>query len=126
MHNDENGSELIKISAEIASAVCRDREYDCMVRLSSIKNREDMAVVLRSLSDIFGNAVVIATGGRAYGYAPSVSLKIAEENTIKKINAVYTVIQKLLFSLDFNPNVQLTAARCCADIFAAAEDSGGR
>ena len=126
MHNDENGSELIKLSAEIASAVCRDREYDCMVRLGSIKNREDMAVVLRSLSDIFGNAVVIATGGRAYGYAPSVSLKIAEENTIKKINAVYTVIQKLLFSLDFNPNVQLTAARCCADIFAAAEDSGGR
>lgn len=125
-HNDENGSEIMKLSSEIAAAVCKDREYDCMARLCSIKNRDDMTSVLRSLSDIFGNAAVISAGGKTYGFSPSVSAEIAEKNSVKKINAVYTVIQRLLRSMDFNPNVQLTAARCCAEIFSAAEDSSGR
>lgn len=121
-HNDEGSTELLKLSAEIAAAVCKGREYDCMVRLCSIKNREDMSAVLRSMSDIFGNAAVTAAGGKPYGFAPSVSSEIAEENSIKKINAVFEVIGELLRSLDFNPNVQLTAARCCAEIFSAAEE----
>lgn len=121
-HSSEGEAELLKLSGGIASDICRGREYDCMAKLCGIKNRDDMTVVLRSLSDIFGNAAVLAAGGKPYGFSPSVSSEIAEGNSIKKINAVYEVIGELLRSLDFNPNVQLTAARCCAAVFSAVEE----
>lgn len=121
VHNNENSLPAEKLSVLIARAVCSDKEYDCMTHLCSIRNREEMAAVFRSLSDIFGNAAVISAGGRAYGFSPSVSSEIADKNSIKKINAVYGVIRELLRSMDFNPNVQLTAARCCAEIFDAIE-----
>lgn len=121
-YEGEGEAELLKLSEGIASAVCAGKEYDCMARLCGIKNRDDMTAVLRNLSDIFGNAAVISAGGRAYGFSPALSGKIAEESSLRKINIIYEKILELLRSMDFNPNVQLTAAVCCAEIFNAAEE----
>lgn len=121
-HSGEGESLLLKLSEEIACAVCEGREYDCMVRFAGIKNREDMVTVLHNLSDIFGNAMASAVKGKTYGFVPSASEKIANENSIKKINVLYETVGGLIRSLDFNPNVQLIAAVCCAKMFDAAEN----
>ena len=120
-HAGEGEAALLKLSEEIASAVSAGREYDCMTGLCAVKNREDMTAVLRNLSDIFGNAAVKAAKGKSYGFSPEITEKIANENSVRKINLIYEAVGGLIRSLDFNPNVQLTAAACCAKMFEAAE-----
>lgn len=120
-HEDESVLGLFRLAEKIASAVSQNREYDCMVGFASIKNREDLSEVLKNLSDIFGNAAAVCVGGKPYGFFAETSEKIAEKLTLRKINNIYEAVLGLLRSMDFNPNVQLAAAGCCAAMFEAAE-----
>lgn len=120
---DESLTELYTLAEKIGEAVCSNDEYACMAGFAAAKNRENLGVVLRNLSDIFGNAVMVCSGGRPYGFFSPVSEKIGTELSIKKINDIYTALGELLRSLDANPNVQIFSAGCCAAIFEAMEKS---
>lgn len=114
-------SELLYVSEEIAESISEGREYNCLVRISKLKDREELSAVLDNLSDIFGNALAVAAGGKCYGFSPSVTEKIALSYSIRKLRLIYDTILELRRSLEFNPNKQLIPAVCCARIFEAAE-----
>ncbi len=114
-------TELLELSEELAEHICAGKEYDSLVALKNARNRSELSAILSNLSDIFGNALVIAAGGKPYGFAPSVSQKVALSYSLKKLNSIYDTILGLLRTLDFNPNHQLISTVCCARIFEAAE-----
>lgn len=114
-------TELLELTEELAENICAGKEYDCLVAVKKAKNRSELAAILSNLSDIFGNALAIAAGGKSYGFAPSVSEKVALSYSAKKLNSIYDTILRLLRTLDFNPNQQLISTVCCAKIFEAAE-----
>lgn len=114
-------TELLELSEELAENICAGREYDCLVAVKKLKNRSELSAVLSNLADIFGNALVIAAGGKPYGFAPSVSEKASLSYSARKLNFIYDTILELLRALDFNPNQQLISTVCCAKIFEAVE-----
>ena len=114
-------TELLELSEKLAENICAGREYDCIVAVRALKNRSELSAVLSNLADIFGNALVIAAGGKPYGFAPSVSEKASLSYSARKLNSIYDTILELLRALDFNPNQQLISTVCCAKIFEAVE-----
>ncbi len=121
-HGDESALALFKTAEKIAVAVMESREYDCMKQFASVKNRDDLGVLLKNVSDIFGNAAAINVSGKPYGFFSPVSERISAKLPLKKINKLYEAAVALLKSMDFNPNVQLAAAGCCARLFTAVEE----
>lgn len=122
---DESRLALFRLSEKIASAVLKKNEYECMTGFASLKNRNDLSEVLKNISDIFGNAAAVYAGGTPYGFFSRLSEDIAAKMSVKKINKIYETAPRLLRAMDFNPNVQLAAANCCAEIFSAAEGTNG-
>lgn len=120
-HTDEGALALFRLAEEAAGAVADNHEYRCMATFASVKKRDELAEMLKNLSDIFGNAAAICVGGKPYGFFSEKSEQLAAHLTLKKINLIYETILELLRTMDFNPNVQLAAAGCCAKMFAAAE-----
>lgn len=114
-------SELLRLAEEITAKLCDSKEYDCLVLMKGIKDRNELTDVLRNLSDIFGNAVITAVKGVHYGFSPEITNKVVLSYPLRKINYIYETILELLRSMDFNPSVQLTTAVCCAKMFEAAE-----
>ncbi len=125
-HEDEDALILFTTAEKIAEAVTVGKEYDCMKHFASVKTREDLATLLKNLSDIFGNAAALYTSGKTYGFTSPVSAQISERMNLKKINNIYETVIGLLKSMDLNPNVQLAAAGCCAKMFNAAEKTAER
>ncbi len=120
-NEDESATEMFTLAEKIAGEILDNREYGCMAGFAAAKNRENLALLLRNLSDIFGNAAMVCTGGRSYGFFSPVSKRIAAEMSLKKINYIYETAGELLYALDLNPNVQIFSAGCCARLFAARE-----
>lgn len=122
-HENEGALTLLKISEKIALAAANNREYDCMAGLCKAKNREELGVILKNLTDIFGNAAAVRAGGRPYGCFSSETEEISRLLSLKKASVLYDTALGMLREIDFNPNVQLAAAACCAKMFDAAENA---
>lgn len=120
-HKDEGALALFKLAEEIASEVSDKQEYKCMVKLSAVKNRDDLSEVIKNLSDIFGNAAVLSAGGKPYGFFSRASEEIAERLPLRKITRLYDVSLALLRGMEFNPNAALAAAECCGRMFESVE-----
>ena len=122
---DENEMEMFTLAERIAEEILRDNEYGCLTGFIMAKNRENLGFVLRNLSDIFGNAAMVTMGGRKYGFFSPVSERIAVDMSLERINKIYEISGELLRALDFNPNVQIFSAGCCARLFATEEKAEG-
>ena len=120
-HEDEGRLALFELAEKIAVSVAQKNEYECMTCLAGVKSRDELGEILKNLSDIFGNAAALCAGGKPYGFFSEKSREIANQLTLKKINDIYETTLELLRAMDFNPNVQLACAGCCARMFAAAE-----
>lgn len=112
---------LFTLAEECASLVADKNEYDCLVKLSKLKNRDELSSVLKNLSDIFGNAVALSAGGKPYGFFSGVSEKLSERLSSKKLIRLYDITNDFLRGIDFNPNVKLTIASLCAKMFETVE-----
>lgn len=118
-----NGSdaELFRIAAEIANGLCCSREYDCAIRFSSVKTREDAGQLLNLLSEIFTKAAAISSGGKISGAFSDQAKQMSQKISIKIISKLYDAVGELISELDFNPNLQLFNAHCCAKLFSVIE-----
>lgn len=118
---DGSDAEIFRIAAEFSDALCEGREYNCAVRLASIKTREDSAAVLALLREIFAKAAVLRSGGKISGAMYEQAERISRRFSLKIINELYNTAASLDMSLNFNPNLQLFNAHCCAKLFSVTE-----
>lgn len=118
---EEGEFALFTLAEQISKAVSQNREYDCLRSFSSVKNRDELAVVMKNITDIFGNAAALKVSGKTYGFRSPVSADIAGKLSLKKINDIYGAVMGMLKTMELNPNVQLSSACCCGKMFLAAE-----
>lgn len=112
---------MFTLAEEVASLVADKNEYDCLVKLSKLKNRDELSSVLKNLSDIFGNATSLCAGGKPYGFSSGISEKLSEKLTAKKLIRLYDITNDFLWGIDFNPNLKLTVASLCGKMFETVE-----
>lgn len=118
---DGSDAELFKTAAEIANGLCGGREYDCAIRFSSVKTRDDAGQLLTLLSEIFTKASVISSGAKDDGAFSEQAKQMSQKMSIKIISKLYDAVGELISELDFNPNLQLFNAHCCAKLFSVIE-----
>lgn len=118
---DGGGAENFRIAAEFSDALCGGREYGCAVLLAAIKTREDSAAVLSLLREVFAKAAVLRGGGKISGAMTEQAERISRKFNLKTITELYNTLSALVESLNFNPNLQLFNAHCCAKIFSVIE-----
>lgn len=118
---DGSDAEIFRIAAEFSDALCGGREYGCAVLLSAIKTREDSAAVLTVLREIFAKAAVLKSNGKISGAMYEQAERISRKFNLKTITELYNTASSLAASLNFNPNLQLFNAHCCAKIFSVTE-----
>lgn len=109
------------LAEETAILVSEKREYECLAKLSKLKTRDELTAVMRNLSDIFGNASALYSGGKPYGFCSEVCTVISKQLSVKKLMSLYDVTNDFLGSIDFNLNVKLTIAALCAKMFEIVE-----
>lgn len=118
---DETAAALLKTASEIAEALYAGKEYDCAVRFSSLKTRDEIGQVLALLSDLFASAAERLSGGECRGVLSVQAAKLAGRIRLITASQLYDAASELLAALEFNPNVSLFAAHCCEKLFTVLE-----
>ena len=121
----EENSEKIRLyncAAEISEALSEGREYDCGVLFSGIGSREELCDILGILSEIFAGAASLKSGLSPKGaFLPQIE-KSSKKLRLKTIYELYEECTSLYKKCEFNPNLQLFAARCCCALFSIREN----
>ena len=119
--NNSETIELYKKAADISSAIAEGREYECGVLFSGIKSREDLSLILGVLSEIFAGAAASKSGLTNKGALSEQSKAISRRLSLKTVCGLYEECSSLYKKCEFNPNLQLFAARCCSSLFTERE-----
>lgn len=119
--NNNETIELYKKAADISSAIAEGREYECGVLFSGIKSREDLSLILGVLSEIFAGAAASKSGLTNKGALSEQSKAVSRKLSLKTVCGLYEECSSLYKKCEFNPNLQLFAARCCSSLFTERE-----
>ena len=120
----ENSKETIELynrANEISSAIAEGREYDCGVLFKEIENRESLSLVLGILAEIFAGAAASKSGLTNKGALSEQSKAVSRKLSLKTVCGLYEECSSLYKKCEFNPNIQLFAARCCCSLFSVRE-----
>lgn len=119
--NNSETIELYKKASDISSAIAEGREYECGVLFSGIKSREDLSLILGILSEIFAGAAASKSGLINKGALSEQSKAVSRKLSLKTVCGLYEECSSLYKKCEFNPNLQLFAARCCSSLFTERE-----